>query len=97
MEQCAGASLCADMFCLCAGTSEALPAWVCMSSYEVMVKLRAREGNAPFYRELVRMLSGVLATVEGPHFCTLATALLDVAQHEAKINLELETLACECR
>lgn len=49
-----------------AEVAEPLPAWVALPANDVAVKIRSREGNAPFFLDLAAVLAAVQHMAESP-------------------------------
>ncbi|KAL4438720.1 hypothetical protein ABPG77_006324 [Micractinium sp. CCAP 211/92] len=87
--------------CVCATLAELaepLPEFALIPAASIVLKLRNREANDTFFRELGRLCSGVqdLLTRGGPHLPVLADSLLDVACREMGVALTQEQLRAGC-
>ena len=68
-----------------------------MATNNIVLKLRAREANDIFFRELSGMFKGVRATVESPALAQLANALMPAVLEETKVQLDVEQLSDACK
>ncbi|KAL4440153.1 hypothetical protein ABPG75_003154 [Micractinium tetrahymenae] len=81
-----------------AGLEDSLPEFALIPAASIVLKLRNREANDTFFRELGRLCAGVqeLMTSGGPQLPLLANSLLDVACREMGVALTREQLRAGC-
>ena len=87
----------ADRCCHCSDLQVPLPNYPTLATNNIVLKLRAREANDIFFRELSTVLGAVRATVESPALAPLASALLPAVLEETKVKLNLEQLSEACK
>ncbi len=63
----------------------------------IVKRLRAREANDVFFRELASVLSAVEATIDSEELRLLACSLVPPTELEARMRVDLDTLANGCR
>ena len=68
-----------------------------MATNNIVLKLRAREANDIFFRELSSVLRAVRATVDSPALTSLAGALMPAVLEETKVKLNLQQLSEACK
>ncbi|DBA71802.1 TPA: hypothetical protein ACH3X2_010996 [Trebouxia sp. C0005] len=74
-----------------------LPEYPTLATNNIVLKLRAREANDIFFRELSSVLHAVQGTVESPALAPLAAALMPAVLEETKVKLTLKQLLDSCR
>ena len=74
-----------------------LPEYPTLATSNIVLKLRAREANDIFFRELSSVLRAVRGTVESPALRPLAAALLPAVLQETKVELNLQQLSDACQ
>ena len=84
-------------FLLCTDLQTPLPEYPTLATNNIVLKLRAREANDIFFRELSSVLQAVKGTVESPALAPLATALMPAVLEETKVKLTLKQLLDSCK
>ncbi|DBA98847.1 TPA: hypothetical protein ACH3X1_014607 [Trebouxia sp. C0004] len=74
-----------------------LPEYPTLATNNIVLKLRAREANDIFFRELSSVLQAVRGTVESPALAPLAAALMPAVLEETKVKLTLKQLLDSCK
>ena len=82
---------------MCAVGRAPLPEWRTLPVSHVVLKLNAREANAPFFRDLAHVLASVASMADDPRLAPLARQLMPPTNLEAGLNLELAELGAACR
>ncbi|PRW39283.1 mitochondrial-targeted muts 1 [Chlorella sorokiniana] len=82
-----------------AGLSESLPLFPHVPAASVVLKLRNREANDIFFREMGELCAAIqdLLTRSGPQLPQLADSLLEVACQETGVKLGRERVLAGCR
>ncbi len=88
---------CTISFLLCTDLQTPLPEYPTLATNNIVLKLRAREANDIFFRELSSVLQAVKGTVESPALAPLATALMPAVLEETKVKLTLKQLLDSCK
>ena len=83
--------------CATADLQVPLPEYPTLATNNIVLKLRAREANDIFFRELSAVLRVVRATIESPALAPLASALLPAVLEETKVKLSLQQLSDACK
>ncbi|KAL0046056.1 hypothetical protein WJX82_001167 [Trebouxia sp. C0006] len=74
-----------------------LPEYPTLATNNIVLKLRAREANDIFFRELSSVLQAVQGTIESPVLAPLAAALMPAVLEETKVKLTLKQLLDSCK
>lgn len=86
---------------LLAAATEAVPEWPALAPTNVVLKLRAREANDTFFRELAelcRAVEGACREPDGSHLAALTQALLAPTEHQTGLRgITRAKLANGCR
>ncbi len=88
---------CTTTHVLCTDLQTPLPEYPTLATNNIVLKLRAREANDIFFRELSSVLQAVQGTVESPALALLAAALMPAVLEETKVKLTLKQLLDSCR
>lgn len=84
-------------FLWCADLQTPLPEYPTLATNNIVLKLRAREANDIFFRELSSVLQAVQGTIESPVLAPLAAALMPAVLEETKVKLTLKQLLDSCK
>ena len=81
----------------CTDLQTPLPEYSTLATNNIVLKLRAREANDIFFRELSSVLQAVQGTVESPALAPLAAALMPAVLEETKVKPTLKQLLDCCK
>ena len=77
--------------------TEPLPQYPVMPTNNIVLKLRHREANDTFFRELRVVLASVRDTLQTPALAALAQHLMAATNHETGLHLQQANLLADCR